>query len=109
MIALKSLETDEFEQLHRALPFGRTHPAGDLAADDRVGEHGAPGQEVVGLEHETAVASRPGYRAAVEIDLAGACRFEAGNDAQKRGLAAARRPDHSNECPAFDRKVDVLQ
>src|SRR5262249_39011949 len=109
MVVLESLEADELQELHRALPFGGAHSARDLAPDDRVGEHRAPRQEIVTLEHEAAVAARTAHRASVERHLARGGRFEAGDDAQKRRLAAARRADDRNELAALDREIDVLQ
>src|SRR5947208_3357006 len=47
--------------------------------------------------------------AAIELDCPGARRVEAGDNAQKRGLAAARGADDGNELTALDREVDVAQ
>src|SRR5262245_11169930 len=109
MVVFESLEADELQKLHRALPFGRADSPRDLAPDDRVGEHRAPRQKIVVLEHEAAVAARTAHGASVERDLARGGRFEARDDAQKRGLAAAGRADDRNELAAFDREVDVPQ
>src|SRR5262249_33472478 len=109
MVVLESLEADELQELHRALSFGGTDPARDLAPNDRVGEHGAPRQKIVALEQEAAIAARAAHRASVERHFARAGSFEAGDDAQKRGLAAARRTDDRDELAALDRKIDVLQ
>jgi len=87
----------------------RPDSARDLAPDDRVGEHRAPRQKIVALEHEAAVAARAAHGASVERHLARAGGFEARDDAQKGGLAAARRADDRNELAALDREVDVLQ
>src|SRR2546430_6224924 len=109
MIVFEALEADELQELERAPPFGRADPTRDLAPDDRVGKHRTPGKEIIGLEHEAAVAAWSRDRAAVEFDLPGACRLEAGDDAQKRGLAAARGADDGNEFTALDHEVDVVQ
>src|SRR6185503_10159407 len=109
MVVLEALEPDELQQFHRALPLGGAYLACDLAADDRVGEHRAPRQQAVALEHEAAVAARSMHRAPVEQNLARARRFEAGDDAQEGGLAAAGGADHRNELAALDVEVDVLQ
>jgi len=91
------------------LPLGRTDVTRDLAPDDRVGEHRAPRQKIVALEHEAAVAAWAAHGAPVERHLARACRFKTRDDAQKRRLAAAGRTDERDELAALDRKVDVLQ
>ncbi len=69
-IGLESAEPDEGQQIERAplLPLARM--AGDLRADHRVGEHGAPRQEAVLLEDEAAVAAGSPHGAAVDRDLA---------------------------------------
>src|SRR5262249_57670401 len=92
MVVLESLEADELQKLHRALPFGRADSPGDLAPDDRVGEHRAPRQKIVVLEHEAAVAARTAHGASVERDLAPAGRFQARPDAHKPGLPPAPTP-----------------
>src|SRR5215472_5555196 len=109
MVVLEALEADELQELHRAPPFGRPDSARDLAPDDRVGEHCAPRQKIVALEHEAAVAARAAHGASVERHPARAGGFETRDDAQKGGLAAARRADDRNELAALDREVDVLQ
>ena len=83
--------------------------ARDLGTDQRVGQHGAPGQQAVVLEHEAAVAAGPVERAAVEQDRAGARRLEARDDAQERGLAAAARPDDRDEFAASRPQGRCLQ
>src|SRR5262249_61749348 len=70
MVMLEAFETDELEELHGSLPLGRPHPAGNLAADDRVREHRAPRQEVVALEDKAAIGAGPTHRPAVEPNLA---------------------------------------
>src|SRR5262249_61973783 len=59
MVMLESLKADELQELHRALPFGGADSARDLAPDDRVGEHRAPRQEIVALEHQAPIAPPP--------------------------------------------------
>src|SRR3954447_12715940 len=102
MVILETLEPDELQQLHCSLAFRRPDLARDLAADDRVGEHRAPGQQAVVLEHEAAIAARATHRAPVEQYLARACRLEAGDDAQERGLAAAGGANNRNKLTALD-------
>src|SRR6266511_3808732 len=109
MVVFEALEADELQEVPRALPFRRADLARDFAPDDRVREHGAPGQKIVGLEHEAAVEARSTDGAAVELDLAGACPFETRNDAQECRLAAAGRADHREELAALDHEIDVLQ
>ena len=109
MVIFESVEADELQELLGALPFGRAHSARHLPPDDRVCEHGAPRQEVVGLEYETAVGARATDRPTVEPDVAGACRFEPRDNAQKSGLATPGGPDDGNELATLDRHTDVLQ
>ena len=104
IVVLEAFEPDELEQVERALALRGADAAGDLGADQRIGEHGAPRQQAVVLEHEAAVAARAAHDAAVEQHLARARRLEPGDDAQERGLAAARRPDHRDEAAALDRR-----
>jgi hypothetical protein len=42
-------------------------------------------------------------------DAAGALRLEAGDDAQQRGLAAARRAQQADELALVDREADVAK
>src|SRR5205807_9476367 len=105
MVIFESLEADELQELQGALPFDRTDAARDLPPDDRVCEHRAPRQEIVGLKHETAVAARTADRAPVEPDLTGACRLEARDDAQKSGLATTGRADDGKELAALDHQI----
>src|ERR1700693_5025932 len=109
MIVLEAFQPDELQQLHGALAVGGADRAGDFAADDGVGEHRAPRQETVVLEHKAAVAAGLAHGAAVEQHLARGRALETGDDAQERGLAAAARPDHGNEFAALDRETDAAQ
>src|SRR4029077_2253327 len=109
MIVFDGLEADELQQLQRAPPLGWANSTCDLAPDDRVGKHRAPRQEIIGLEHEAAVPAWSRDRAPVELDLPGARRLEAGDDAQKRSLSTARGADDGNEIAALDREIDVGQ
>src|SRR4029077_14112280 len=109
IVVFKTLEPDELQQLHGALAVGRADGAGDLTADDGVGQHRAPRQEAVVLEHEAAVAAGLLDRAAVEQHLARTGMFEAGDDAQERRLAAAARPDARDELAALDVEADAAQ
>jgi hypothetical protein len=61
------------------------------------------------LEHEAAVAAGAAHRAAVEQDVAGTCRFQPGDDAQQRGLAAAARADEGDELAMGDVGIDIAQ
>ncbi len=64
------------------------------------------------LEHETDVAIThvvPGYVFTVEHDVALIRRFQAGNDPQQRGLAAARGTEQRDELAALDVQADVIQ
>ena len=83
--------------------------AGDLGTDQGVGKHRAPRQQAVVLKDEAAVVARPAQRLAVEQDGAGGGGLEPRHHAQKRGLAAAARPDHGDELALLDRDVDAAQ
>src|ERR1041385_3137775 len=107
--ALEAAEPDELQKSERALPLRRADAAGDFRADQRVGQHRAPGQQAVVLEHEAAIAARAAQRRAVEQDGARRRGLEAGDDAQERGLAAAAWSDHGDELAGLDRDVEIAQ
>src|SRR5215472_2013580 len=109
MVALEAFEPDQLQQFERAAAGRRIGAACDLRPDHRVVEHGAPRQQVVGLEYEAAVTARPRHRLAVDQDPPRRRRLEAGDDAQKSGLAAAARPDDRNELAGRDRQLDRAQ
>jgi hypothetical protein len=81
-------------------------------AERHVVEHRHVAKQRVVLEHETHVAlahMHVGGVLAAEQDAAGVGRFQAGDDAQQRGLAAARRAQQRDQFAGVDVQVDVLQ
>src|SRR5262249_604810 len=108
VIGFKTIEADELEEVERA-PTRCPAAAGDFGADQRIGEHGAPGQEVVGLEYDAGVAARLAPGAAAEQHFACARALQPRDDAQERGLAASGRADDRDETAALDLDVDVAQ
>ena len=64
------------------------------------------------LEHETDLALAHmafGRILAMEQDLAAVRRFQAGDDAQQRGLATAGRPEQGEQFARGDVEVDVVE
>jgi hypothetical protein len=57
------------------------------------------------LEHHAAVGARADHRLAVEQDLAGGRRQEAGHAVQQRGLAAARGAQRDDEVAVLHGQV----
>ena len=105
---LRQLDHGEHLGDARADLLGRA--LGDLQAEGDVLGDGQIGEERVGLEHHADVAlvgAEHGDVAAVDPDLAGARRFEAGDHAQRRRLAAAARPEERDELAAGDGEVEV--
>ena len=86
-----------------------------LAVGEAVGHvvgHREVGEQRVRLEHDAVVAlgrRQPRDVAPGELDAAGGLHLEPGDDAQQRGLAAARRPEKADELALGDVEVDVRQ
>jgi hypothetical protein len=105
-------QADELQQL---LDARRRRRPGDLAVDQAVGDvvgDREVGKERVRLEDDAVVAlCRRQHRdvALALQDAAGGLRLEAGDDAQERRLAAARRAEKADELAPRDRQVDVLE
>ena len=81
-------------------------------AESHVLEHAHVAEQGVVLEHEAHVALahvHVGGVFAAEVDAAGVGRFQAGNDAQQRGLAAARGAEQREQFARSDVEVDVAQ
>ncbi len=108
-IALEARQPDELQEIEGAAARGGAGLARDLGADQRIGQHASPRQEIVGLEHEAAIDAGLAHHPAVEPHLARAGRFEPGDDAQERGLAAARGADDRDEFALGDRDADIAQ
>src|SRR6516165_1615703 len=93
MVMLEPFEPHELEQLHGARALRWPDLSRNLAPDDGVGEYRTPGQEIVVLKYESAIAAGRIHDAPVEQHFPGARRLEPRDDAQERGLAAARGPN----------------
>jgi hypothetical protein len=81
---------------HHLLAHLRRHAFLAQAEGDVV-DDGEPREERVRLEDHAAVGAGRAHRLAVEQDLAGGRLVEAGDQAQQRRLAAARRPENGDE------------
>ena len=95
--------------LHRRIDFG-ARPARHLQPEAHVlGDVHVRIEGVVLEDHGDAAVGRLelGDVALVDDDPPGGDRLEPGNDAQKRGLAAARRSDHDDELAALDGEAHV--
>ena len=112
VLGLAAGQADQLQQLGHALAhLGARHAPIDQPVGDVVG-HRQVGEQRIGLEDDAVVALRrrqhrdvaPGHP-----DAAGAVRLEPGDDAQQRGLAAARRPEEADELALGDLQIDVAQ
>jgi hypothetical protein len=74
-----------------------------------IAQHAAPRIERVLLEHEAAVGAGAGDELAADQDAPAGRTREALQDAQQRGLAAARGPDDDEELARRDVEIDILQ
>ena len=104
-------ELHEVERfLHPRVPLRLGHavdlePVGDVVCHRHMREHG------VGLEHHVhgaAVRRNFAHVLAVDIDVALGRHFEAGEHAQQRRLAAARRPEQGEELAWLDVEADIV-
>ena len=104
------------EQLH--------HPGADLRlagalffglhaqAKGHVVKHGHVLEQGVVLKHKTHAALAHMHPCGVlpgKVDAAAVRRFQPGDDAQQRGLAAARRPQQSHQFARGDVQIDIAQ
>ena len=90
----------------RARHLAVDQPVGHVVGDAQVRE------QRVGLEDDAVVALRrrqPRDVAPGQFDAPGALHLEPGDDAQQRGLAAARGPEEADELALGDVQVDVAQ
>ena len=104
------LEPDSFERTLRArLALGPRHPLEHHAEID-VLDHRVPGKQRVLLEHEgDVVRHRPAHRLAGDFHGAGGRRHQAADDVEQGGLAAAARPDQTEQLAARDVERGVAQ
>ena len=86
----EAVEADDVDRLQRARPrFGLRHFLG-AQAKFHIGENRKPGKQRRALEHHGDGIVRPRYRLLAEKDFAVGRARKAGDDAQKRRLAASR-------------------
>jgi hypothetical protein len=81
-----------------------------LQPERDVARHGQVRKQCVALEHQAGIAlpwRQLGDVAAIEANCTRARRYEAGDHAQGRGLAAARRPEQHEEFAVLDGKAHL--
>ncbi len=105
-------KADQLQQLLGALgPLGLAGAAHPQTEGDVVGG-GQVREQAVGLEHHAGVALVRGDRGdvlAVDQDLARVVLLEAGQDAQRGGLAAAGRAEQGEQLTGPDGQVEAVQ
>ncbi len=90
-------QADQFEIFFRGVAqLGAAH-ALHLQPEHDVLLGGQPRQQLGVLEHHAAVVAAAVHLAAVDRDAAAIGRIEPHGDAQRRGLAAAGRPDQRDD------------
>ena len=102
---------DRQEPVDRLLAFGRARLA-ELERELDVGTPGHVGKEAVLLKHHAEVALRGGDRRDVltaDQHGAGIRLLEPGQDAQRRGLAAATGPEQADQLPRLDLEGEVAE
>jgi hypothetical protein len=109
LVALEAGQPDQPQQRRDPAPVARGIPPVDLEADGRVVDDVAPRRQRVGLEDEPAVDTRPRHFMAVDADRSGIGAFQAGDGAQERRLAAARRSHQAHELALGHVERDVLE
>src|SRR6185437_4765086 len=109
--AFEPVELDQLDDPRRALELFLFRQAHDLQGQRDVAQHAAPRIERRSLEDIAISAGEARLLGRDAVDLNGAAgrAFEIGDDAQQRGLAAARRPDQRHEIPFVDGEVDVAE
>ena len=90
----------EFERQHHV--FERRHAQQQL----EILEHES---DQLGTDLRTAVFIESAQAAPVQYDFAVTGRIETGQQAQQRGLARARRAEHSDGGSRFDLKIDIIE
>src|SRR5215510_10540374 len=80
-----------------------------LEAKHHVLQRGEPGQELGELEHHAAVEPAAGHLAAVHRHLAVRGGLEPHDNAQRRGLAAAGRPDEGDNLAVVHGEADAVE
>ena len=82
--------------------------ATQLEAHFDVAENGFPGEQHVALENQPPIRSGTDDGQPVQGDETGVRAFQAGDDAQQRGLAALSRAKHHEELVFMHFKRDIL-
>ena len=106
---LEAGQPDRCEEAVGAVEVFGARQVHDLGRQHDVGQHRTPRQEGRTLEHDGDVAPRLGDHRIVDQHLAGGGRQEAGDEAQKRRLAAAGPADDGDELALADLQVDVFE
>jgi hypothetical protein len=110
IMALEAGEPDELEVMHDPRTDVGARHARHRQPEGRVVVDGLPRQQAEMLEHHRYAVGRPaGDRPAMHEQLAGAEIGQAGDAAQERGLAAARRADHAHDLVAPDRERELMK
>lgn len=105
------LQAHQFQQFLAALVALQSCHAANLQAVDDIAGHIEVGKQRVVLEHHAHVAALDGQAGdvvAAEKNLAHIRAFQAGNQAQGGGLAAAGRAEDRQGFTAFDGQVQVM-
>ena len=107
--AFVAVEADQVDGGQRALvAFGRID-AQRLEADLDVLQHGQPGKQREGLEDHGDFGGRARHVAPADRHLAFAGRHQAGDDAQQRGLAAARAAEQRDDLVLAQPQADIVE
>ena len=107
---LEAGEADELEIVRDAFLDLVARDARHREAEGGVVEHGLPGQQAEVLEHHGDAVGRPALdRLAVHQNAAAAQIGEAGDAAQQRGLAAARRAHDAHDLVALDAERHLVE
>ena len=86
-----------------------SQPAGELEPELDVTERREPREERRVLEDDHTIGTRRADRPAVDLDAASGRPKQAGHEAQKGGLAAARGAGEGDELPGPDRERDLVE
>ena len=100
-------KADALELVRDALVALRLRPVGEPEAD--IGGDGEPRQQARLLKHDADLLVRRQDGVAIERDLALRRIVEAGDEAQQRGLAAARAADHRDDFTGRDVERDAVE
>src|SRR5438552_3995770 len=107
--AFAALEPHEPQDVARFLGGGAALEPEDLDRQQHVLEDGAPREEHRRLEHHPDAPARPGDPRRTDADVPGAGVEQPADQLEQRRLAAAARPDESDELPGQDLHADLAQ